>query len=396
MDKQIYLLFSADYELYFGENYFGEREVLIEPTEQILGACQKDGIPMTLFADVASIWRYRSLGVNSDYVGLCEDQMGRAIRQGHDVQLHMHPHWMTSHFDGKRWSMDESKFNLSDLGYGQRKDQDLESGDEIIRRGKEYLENLLLPSNPSYSCVAFRAGGYGVQPGDKELIRALLSEGFKIDSSIVPGMVFQSNVNRIDFRRIPSRLNYWMGSRYGISREEGQGLFEIPLAAYPESVCETFGHHLSFLRTKGIPLKRKALGSNAQNSPRGRGIQRVSPFGLMASRILGRSLFLLEFSGPKVDVRRLSKGTRKLINRHLEEAPLYLSPSCHPKNVFPSTIDALREFWRDMRSFYGHRVKAITFQEAARGLGPFNPVSVSESLEGVSNPEEQSPKRSMN
>jgi hypothetical protein len=239
MAGQIYLLFSSDYELYFGENFLSEREVLIEPTQRILDAFEEEGIPMTLFADVTSVWRYHSLKVESDYILLFEEQLRRAIHQGHDVQLHLHPHWMTSTFDGKKWEMDESKFKLSDMGYGGRKIKSLESAEELIIRGKKYLEGLLRPIDPSYQCIAFRAGGYGIQPNEKELISALLSAGFKIDSSIVPGMFFKSNVNQIDFRRVPAKLPYRIGTRYGIDQEDSQGILEIPIAAYSESFQET-------------------------------------------------------------------------------------------------------------------------------------------------------------
>jgi len=369
MAGQIYLLFSADYELYFGENLLSEREVLIEPTEQILKAFEEEGIPITLFADVASVWRYRSLKVDSSYVLLFEDQLRRAIGGGHDVQLHLHPHWMTSKFDGQKWYIDESKFKLSDVGYGHIKSQDFESAEGLIFQGKDYLERLLRPVDPSYQCIAFRAGGYGIQPGERELISALLSAGFKIDSSIVPGMFFKSKVNEIDFRRIPSKLNYRMGPQYGINKEDNLGIFEIPIAAYPESFYETLFYYLSILRKMMIRVRNKILVVRSEFQSRGKTIQENSPIKQAASRLLRPSLFLLEFSGPLVDVKRMVIGTNRLIKSHSKESlDLYLSASCHPKNVFLSTIQAIREFWRTMVRLYGANIKAITFQEAAKRL----------------------------
>jgi len=369
MAGQIYLLFSADYELYFGENLLSEGEVLIEPTEQILKAFEEEGIPITLFADVASVWRYRYLKIESDYVSLFENQLRQAIRQGHDVQLHLHPHWMTSTFDGKKWEMDESKFKLSDLGYGDRKIQSLESADELIKRGKEYLEGLLCPVDPSYQCIAFRAGGYGIQPNEKELISALLSAGFKIDSSIVPGMFFKSNVNQIDFRNIPSKLNYRIGTKFGIDHEDSQGIFEIPIAAYSESFWETLIDRFRMFRIFTSRFVDKIVGVKSEVYPRGKTIQKNSPFKQIVSLILRPSLFLLEFKGQSVDINRTVTGTNKLIKSHLRESiDLYLSATCHPKNVFLPTIQGIREFWRSMIHFYGKNIKAITFQEAAKKL----------------------------
>ena len=363
---RICVLFTADYELYFGQNHVSEREVLIEPTEQILCAFEEEGIPITLFADVASVWRHRSFDVGQDYVSLFEEQLQRAIRKGHDVQLHLHPHWLTSEFDGQRWQMDVSKFKLSDLGYGKRKDGS--SVEELITRGKDYLEELLCPVDPFYRCVAFRAGGFGIQPEDKALIRALLSVGFKIDSSIAPGMFFKSNVNEIDFRRIPMKLNYRMGTRYGIHEEEKTGIFEIPIAAYSESLYEALFHHLLLLKIFIADLKRKILKAKNEFPPRGRVIQENSFLSQIIHQLL-RPLFILELSGTHLNVNRMVKGTSKLIKRHLQGPyDLYLSALCHPKNVFPPTIRAILDFWRAMVRLYGKNIEAITFQEAAKRI----------------------------
>jgi hypothetical protein len=363
---RICLLFTADYELYFGQNYVSEREVLIDPTEQILCAFEKEGIPITLFADVASVWRYRSLGVGQDYVSLFEEQLQRAIRKGHDVQFHLHPHWLTSKFDGQRWQMDKSKFKLNDLGYGRR--QDGLSAEELITRGRDYLEELLRPVDPSYKCVAFRAGGFGIQPEDRALIRSLLSMGFKIDSSIAPGMFFKSNVNEIDFRRIPMKLNYRMGTQYGIYREEKTGILEIPIAAYSESVYEAFFHHLLLLKIFIGDLKRKILKAKNEFPSRGRVIQENSFLGQIIHQFL-RPLFILELSGTHLNVNRMVKGTSKFIKRHLQGPyDLYFSALCHPKNVFPPTIGAMVDFWKRMVRLYGRDIEAITFQDAAKRI----------------------------
>jgi hypothetical protein len=274
---------------------------------------------------------------------------------------------MTSKVDGKRWEMDESKFKLSDLGYGGRKIQSLESADELIIRGKEYLERLLRPVDPSYQCIAFRAGGYGIQPNDKELIGALLAAGFKIDSSIVPGMFLKSKVNQIDFRKIPSKLNYRMGQRYGIAREEERGIFEIPIAAYAESYLETLLHHLRRIKILTGHFKKIMSASKKEFSPRGRAIQRNRYFKQTVSRLLRPSLFLLEFNGPFTEVNPMVKGTSHLVESHLKESKnLFLSASCHSKNVYSPTIQTIREFWRIMVNQYGERVKTITFQEAVK------------------------------
>ncbi len=369
MAGRIYFLFSADYELFFGENYLPEREILIEPTERLLLEFERQGVPITLFADVASIWRYQKLDMRSDYVDLFENQLKMAIRGGHDVQLHLHPHWLTSDFNGRAWSMDESRFKLSDIGYGGCEGSDDASSEKLIYRGKQYLEDLLKPVDSQFECIAFRAGGYGIQPEDKKLIHALLTLGFQIDSSIVPGMVFKSNVNAIDFRKIPAELNYRMGTRFGIYKAVDRGIFEIPVAAYRYTVCRTLLHRLLTLGRIRHLLRNGMSRTKTVFARRGRGIQSTGLFKRIFFRFLSLEFFVLEFSGPYVDVEWMVKNTRKLVDRHLrEEADLYLSVSCHPKNMYGTTICAIREFWGQILQTYGARTEAITFQQAGRKL----------------------------
>ena len=45
----IYILYSADYELFLGGNYCDENEVLINPTNDLLDLCDRLKIPLTLF-----------------------------------------------------------------------------------------------------------------------------------------------------------------------------------------------------------------------------------------------------------------------------------------------------------------------------------------------------------
>ena len=88
----IYILYSADYELFLGGNYCNETEVLINPTNDLLNLFDDLKIPITLFADIFSILRYKEKEL-LDFPDSAEKQLKDAIRRGHDVQSHVHPHW---------------------------------------------------------------------------------------------------------------------------------------------------------------------------------------------------------------------------------------------------------------------------------------------------------------
>ena len=70
-----------------------EEKVLIDTTEALLTVSEELGIPMNIFCDVACLWRYRKLG-QQDFPNAVEKQLRQAIVRGHDVQAHIHPHWL--------------------------------------------------------------------------------------------------------------------------------------------------------------------------------------------------------------------------------------------------------------------------------------------------------------
>jgi len=201
----IYILYSADYEVYLGSNFFPEEEVLIQPTDNLLDTCNKLGIPITLFADTCCFQRYREFGLD-DFPDAVDEQLQNAVRDGHDVQAHVHPHWLFTTIDKEGYTPDVTRFLLGNLS------ADTEDCFKILSRilsnCRDSLTKTLKPVNRSYRCIAFRAGGYGIQPNTELIARALRSEGFLIDSSVVPCLILKNPVNDIDFRSMPQRANY--------------------------------------------------------------------------------------------------------------------------------------------------------------------------------------------
>ncbi|MBF0438271.1 MAG: hypothetical protein HQL93_04025, partial [Magnetococcales bacterium] len=110
----IYILYSADYELYLGGNSQSEEEVLIHPTQQLLATCDRINIPLTLFADIACLWRYRELGLEQ-FPEQAEAQLQDAARRHHDIQTHLHPHWAFTHLEENRFLFDPATYRLGTL-----------------------------------------------------------------------------------------------------------------------------------------------------------------------------------------------------------------------------------------------------------------------------------------
>lgn len=225
------ICFTADHELFFGNNMADAKHVFIEPTYRLMEVLERYQIPLCLMTDVCSILRYKELNVkDNNYVDLMEEQLRYAIRGGHDVQLHIHPHWLTSNFNDGKWEFDYSRYRLHSFGFSQT---DVNSVQSIIMEGKEYLLELLTPVDPEYNCIAFRAGGLCIQP-EQELFAVLHAAGIKIDSSVFHGGYRNNFIEYFDFRKLPSKANWWVNPQKGLPYEadENNGVFEVAIGSY--------------------------------------------------------------------------------------------------------------------------------------------------------------------
>ncbi len=363
----IYILYSNDYEVYLGGNYYPESEVLIETTERVLSVCEDIGVRMTLFCDLPCLWRYRELG-HGQFPDSVDHQLKNMIDRGHDVQAHIHPHWLETEIVYNKEGLSKYNFSLSKFLLGNWVPEGgtaLQSFcADIFKRAKSYLESLLRPVNPSYRCIAFRAGGYGIQPNTKEIFQALIDTGYLIDSSVVPGMVLSSNVNRVDFTEVPQKGNYFISPELGLSKVSEKGIFEIPVLALRQGEARWLLAKAFVLKSLRHFLKRerqKQLGYAIQTTTQTTDTLLSEMF--QQIDIMRRGWWMLEL-GPDVNI--MVNATQRYINRYCNgERDLYFSVSCHSKSTSPTILDAFRKFHRHLENIYGEQLKAITYQEAA-------------------------------
>ncbi|MBF0371105.1 MAG: hypothetical protein HQL52_16770 [Magnetococcales bacterium] len=367
----IHLLYSADYELYLGGNHLPETEVLIPPTDRLLQTCKTLQIPLTLFVDNASLWRHRQWGADH-FVEAAENQLRQAITQGHDVQAHLHPHWLETERAGHSYRFDPKSYLLGHL------DPDPELCELKIKglldRSVEYFTQLLSPLSADYRCIAFRAGGYGLQPRENILLKALQESGFRIDSSIIPGRTIQNPYQQVDFSQVPNQANYWLSEQSGLSKPapKGKGLFEIPIPSYhmPD------GEAGSINRSEAIQQAARILLTGASGPPP-RGVPCNAP--PQAPRVgrlkqawwrwhalLKRRHLHLELSTDANAMLRCLTGYLEPFDPARED--IYLSLNSHPKGVTSRHLTALKHFHQKIQHHFGHNLQAITFQEAARRI----------------------------
>lgn len=248
---------TFDYELFLGKNNASYQEILFLPTENIMNTLSDLNVSGTFFADVCSVYAHKQLG-DVEYCDNFKSQIIDLIRHGQDVQLHLHTNWLDAEIvDGKIVPGKEA-YRIHSLGFtsdGRAK--------EVIRNGKDYLERACLSVNSDYKCIAYRAGGFSVQP-EKELFEALIENGIMIDSSVVPHMKADT-VNYFDFRKVPNRMNWWIDPSRGISEEAAKGdktIYEVPIATAKPRLLQVIGKSKSEL---GLP-PHKVLGEYVKSN----------------------------------------------------------------------------------------------------------------------------------
>lgn len=247
------IFLTYDYELFFGETSGTVQKCMLEPTQNLLSLCAGTEVRYTFFVDVGY------LIASEKYTELAQErkaviaQILEIIARGHDVQLHIHPHWEKSSWVDGCWSFATgSHYKLADFSK--------EESAALIRKYKTYLEDII-----GREVSAFRAGGWCIQPF------AHIQEVFEetrlfIDSSVIPGDFFETNAYAVDFREAPMKSHYRFSSDVVV--EDPKGLFtEYPIGSMRYSP-------LFFWRLYGLgrlfPSRHKMIGDGIFLSQGGR------------------------------------------------------------------------------------------------------------------------------
>ena len=146
----IYLTF--DYELYFGERTGSARNCILHPTQLLKEVADKHKIKLVQFVDVGYIIKLEEFKTShpeleEDYQSITK-QIKQLYQEGHDIQLHIHPHWEDSFYRDGKWHIVANRYKLADF--------DAQNIDRIVTTYKQKLESLTTTD----SIFAFRAGGW--------------------------------------------------------------------------------------------------------------------------------------------------------------------------------------------------------------------------------------------
>jgi hypothetical protein len=191
----IHLAFVDDWEV--RGNGSGDPRVLqFEPMRKLVKIFNKHGVRGSFNAEVMQQLTYRSQQERFPELKAIADEweevVTECVRQGHDIQLHLHPQWLGASYQGHgHWKLGG---DWSILNYPPQQIR------AMLVTGKHYLEGLLRNVDPAYACVSFRAGSWCAAPSDSLML--ILSElGFVFDMSIVAGIRNDTPQVKLDYTR---------------------------------------------------------------------------------------------------------------------------------------------------------------------------------------------------
>lgn len=264
MQPTIHLAFVDDWEV-SGDGSGDPHELQFAPMRKLVGIYNAYGIRGSFNAEVLQQLTFRQFQDEHPELKALADDWDEAVRetfrQGHDIQLHIHPQWSSAEYKDGRWRLNG---DWSILTYP------VDQARLMIARGKDYLEKLLRPIDPNYTSVSFRSGSWCIAPSPFML--GLLAEiGIVFDMSIVGGVRYDTRRIRLDYSNCEEDfLPYYplMTDARRVSSKP-EPIVCIPTNHFYGSRRSTLQHHVATLSAK---LKKRA-SSRDKLSAAGRSVE---------------------------------------------------------------------------------------------------------------------------
>jgi len=366
------LILSLDYEI-FGNGAGDVMRDIIEPTNRLLNICERYGAKLTIMFEVAEYWAFKEVEDRIDLgyspAQVMAEQAQNVISRGHDVQLHLHPQWIGAELDDRTWHVRMNQWCIADLPHGLGDYGDEYSIMGALSKGKHTLESLLCPIKSTYECVAFRAGGFHIQPS-RHVIAAMKAVGLLIDSSVVQRLYVQSPGWCCDFRDAVSNYGYWWTSADDVCRSgpDHEQILELPVY----SIMQLYLTNLRWSKLRAELKRRKLESCYPDTIKQAGGIRSTYKITQVLQKLTSMHPIIVDFC--KLNARTMVKA--------VEEA---ISTNCHSSDGTERTVPVVlighsKDFWNDghldrflstMRSFSMHKgeIKFSTFTDVAKQLG---------------------------
>ncbi len=342
--KKIRVYLTFDYELPLGGIQKSYKHSLFNPTNRLFDLAKKINVPFTLFADILSYEKFKEWNI-PEYYKEFEKQLTFALANNHDVQLHLHPHWITSKFENNRFIPDRN-FALGDFANNEYPN----NIEGIIESGYNSLNTLCSKANKEHKIIAYRAGGYNLYPHTQRILESLYKNGIRIDTSIGRGYYFKSDFSLIDYRKVPNKPNWFLDYKGDFSKESSKGIYEIPIASKPKSIFE--------IPTK---FKLKKLQNRAVEN-RGKMMHISENVQLKDKVKQALSARMLTVDNHTYSHDYLMKILDYNLEKYKDFDAIDLSLIAHPKSMGDYSFELLEEFVKRSREKHQSKIEFTTFK----------------------------------
>ena len=309
-------LLTLDYEVFFGPATGTARACLIEPTEALRAIARRHGAKLVFFVDAGYLVKLAAEAgscatLAADQAAIAR-QLGALAREGHEIQLHIHPHWETSRWTSHGWELDLTRFAIHAF--------DSAAIADIVQRYAGVLRDIA----GAQAAYVYRAGGWVIQPF-VALREALLANGVTIDSTVFAGGFRKSRIQPYDFRGAPAKSR-WRFDADPLVEDPNGAFLEVPIAS--RRLRPDF-----FWR---MALAKKAGG--ARHRPFGDGRAVAMEGGDLAEKLLKPSVSVVSMDGYKASF--LARAAAEYRARGMEDFVVI----GHPKALTRYSLEKLDEF----------------------------------------------------
>ena len=234
------ILLTYDYELFFLQSGT-VKKCILDPVEELIRKFDQYNMKATFFVDVLYL-RFlleHKQDFLDDYKQI-ELQLKTLVSKGHRIELHLHPHWLDTKYENGQIIPCYDRYKLQDLS-----ERDVI---DLFKWGKNFLENIARMVDSEYEIVAYRAGGWCLQPFFK------IGAGFdivdiKIDSSVAHGMYDKTKTHSYNFKKSPQCV--WYKFQDDPLKVEDNGRFlEIPISTYKTNPWRKIEKRIKYYKNK--------------------------------------------------------------------------------------------------------------------------------------------------
>jgi hypothetical protein len=317
-DKKVDCVLTLDYELFLKKSGTALNS-LLKPTKCLLDTLAKINGKATFFVDTMYLLLLKSSKdpIHYDVYKQLEEQLINIIYKGHRIELHLHPHWLEAYSSNGEWMFPSYEhYKLNSLS--------TEKINELFKQGTELLNNIAQNADPHYSVIAFRAGGYCIEPF-KTLKKVFIENNIKIDSSVVPLMKLDGDIHNLDYSVINPISHYFFSDSIRQINTTGDFL-EVPINGYNINRYERI-----------INLIKNKTSKNAKIFGDGVGISMVkkrSTFEKMHSYLLHKKQYrkftFVGYVNKNTLIKKISKANLP-----------FITFVAHPKTITVSSLQAI-------------------------------------------------------